>query len=331
MENKSHALAAGTFVIALAALLIALAAWLARDTSERRIFELGSREAVTGLSPQAGVRYKGVLVGRVAAIELDTKNPGSVVVRIAVNDAAPITHSTFATLGFQGVTGLAFIQLDDSGESTAALASGSGQPARIPIRQGLMSRLTDQGTSLLGQLDQASQRANQLLAAENQKALVNAISSLGQAATNVGQLAKHVDQMMAGKPVEGQPNLPVLMQEASATLQAMQATAVRLNSSADSVKASSAEFKRMSARMNEPGGTLDKIAEGAGALVATSQALNSSVVPRLSRTTEDAARAVRQVGRAADAVNENPQSLLLGKGAPTAGPGERGFVTPPSR
>jgi phospholipid/cholesterol/gamma-HCH transport system substrate-binding protein len=121
------------------------------------------------------------------------------------------------------------------------------------------------------------------------------------------------------------------MQEASATLQAMQATAVRLNSSADSVKASSAEFKRMSARMNEPGGTLDKIAEGAGALVATSQALNSSVVPRLSRTTEDAARAVRQVGRAADAVNENPQSLLLGKGAPTAGPGERGFVTPPSR
>lgn len=35
--------------------------------------------------------------------------------------------------GFQGVTGLAFVQLDDSGESREALPSGAAKPERIPI------------------------------------------------------------------------------------------------------------------------------------------------------------------------------------------------------
>ena len=49
MENKAHALAAGIFVVAVAALLVALAAWLARDTGERDVYEISTRETVTGL------------------------------------------------------------------------------------------------------------------------------------------------------------------------------------------------------------------------------------------------------------------------------------------
>ena len=37
MENKSHAIAAGTFVLLLAALLIAMAVWLTRDNSSQRV------------------------------------------------------------------------------------------------------------------------------------------------------------------------------------------------------------------------------------------------------------------------------------------------------
>ena len=33
MENKAHALAAGAFVLVVAALLVALAVWLTRDTA----------------------------------------------------------------------------------------------------------------------------------------------------------------------------------------------------------------------------------------------------------------------------------------------------------
>jgi len=321
MENKSHAIGAGVFVLVVAALLVALAAWLTRDTGEYRLFEISSREGVTGLQRQAGVRYKGVTVGRVQAITLDPETTGNVRVRIAVDGTAPITKSTFASLGFQGVTGLAFIQLDDSGESHEPLASTDDKLARIPMRPGLMSRLTDQGAGLLTQLDSATQRVNQLMAAQNQTRLMDAIDKLGQAAANIGQLAQHADQA----------NWPALSADAGVTLKALRETSERLSKSADAVRTSADSFRGMNTRLSEPGGTLDKIAQGTDALLATGQSLNATLVPRLNRTVDDTARTVRHLGRAVDTVNDNPQALLLGNGAAVPGPGEPGFVAPGAR
>ncbi len=313
MENKSHALAAGAFVLVLAALLVGMAAWLTRDTAERREYELSSREAVTGLQPQAGVRYKGVAVGKVTSIGLDRTTPGNVLIRIAIDDTAPITPSTFATLGFQGVTGLAFIQLDDTGDTTQTLAaSTAGGVPRIPMRPGLMSRLSEEGVTLVTQMEQASQRANLLLAPDNQRALMAAIDNMGQAAAQLSQLSRRVDQTLLEPGPHGEAPLPLLVQQAGTTFKTLQTTAERLSASAEAVSTSATEFKRMSTRMNESGGTLDKIAQGVDVLV-----------PRLNRT-------ARQVGQVMDNVNENPQSLLLGKGAAPPGPGEPGFVAPPA-
>ncbi|MES2950432.1 MAG: MlaD family protein [Pseudomonadota bacterium] len=321
MENKSHAIAAGTFVLVVAALLVALAFWLTRDGGEHRLFEISSRESVTGLQRQASVRYKGVAVGRVLSITLDPAIPGNVLVRIAVDSSAPVTKSTFATLGFQGVTGLAFVQLDDAGESREPLVTSGDKPALIPMRPGLMSRLSDQGVGLLTQLDTATQRANQLLAAQNQKKLMDAIDNLGQAAANIGQLARHADQA----------NWPALSAEASVTLKALRETSDRLGKSADAVRISADSFRGMNTRMSESGGTLDKIAKGVDVLQSTGQNLNTTLVPRLNRTADDAARTVRNLGRLAETVGDNPQSLLLGNGAVVPGPGEPGFVAPAAR
>jgi phospholipid/cholesterol/gamma-HCH transport system substrate-binding protein len=60
MENKAHALAAGSFVLVVTALLIGLAMWLLRDVANMRSYEIVSEEVVSGLQPQAAVRYKGV-------------------------------------------------------------------------------------------------------------------------------------------------------------------------------------------------------------------------------------------------------------------------------
>ena len=99
MENKAHALAAGAFVVLVTALLLALGWWLSRDGAVRRPYELSSADAVTGLQPQAAVRFKGVPVGKVTDISFDPKVPGNVLVRIAVDAAAPVSQATFATLG----------------------------------------------------------------------------------------------------------------------------------------------------------------------------------------------------------------------------------------
>ena len=48
MENKAHALAAGAFVLLVSALLVALALWLTRDVALRTVYEISTREPVTG-------------------------------------------------------------------------------------------------------------------------------------------------------------------------------------------------------------------------------------------------------------------------------------------
>jgi len=310
MENKSHALAAGTFVLVVLALLVALAVWLTRDTRDLRVYELSSKGAVTGLQPQATVRFKGVNVGKVTSIGFDPLVPGNVLLRIAIDDEAPITQSTFATLGFQGVTGLAFLQLDDSGESKVALPDGHMPPARIPMRPSLLSRLSDQGASILTQLEETSRRVNLLLAPDNQKKLMGAIGDIGQAAAQFGP-----DRL----------NLPRLVQEANATLKTFQDTSVRVGESADEARRSARAFRTVTERMSEKGGTLDQLAQGVGTLATTGQTLNAATLPRLNHAVDDAARTVRQVGRAANTVTDNPQSLIFGNGPITPGPGEPGF------
>ena len=320
MENKSHALAAGTFVLLLLALLVALAVWLTRDNRQLRIYELTSAEAVTGLQPQAAVRFKGVPVGKVTAIALDPKVGGQVLIRIAINDQAPITESTFATLGFQGVTGLSFVQLDDSGESKVSLESSPRVPGRIPMRPGLLSRISDRGVSILSQLEETTRRVNLLLAPANQQNLLSAIASLDQAAASIRQLSTE-----SGKV------LPQLAQDAAATLKTIRETSLRVGESADEARNSARAFRTVTERMNAKGGTLDQIASGSEALASTGQSLNSATLPRVNRAVDDGARSARQLGRAAGSFSENPQSLLFGNVASPPGPGEPGFSSNPAK
>ena len=82
----------------------------------------------------------------------------------------------------------------------------------------------------------------------------------------------------------------------------------------------------MNERLNQDGGTLDKITEGVDALNATTQNVNALTLPRLNRTMDATGRAARQVGRALSDVAEQPNSLIFGNGPIPPGPGEAGFT-----
>ena len=331
MENKSHALAAGIFVLALTVLLLVMSVWLMRDNTASREFEISTAQSVTGLQPQAGVRFKGVPVGRVTAIGLDPQVQGNVLVRISLNAEVPVSRTTVASLGFQGVTGLAFIQLEDTGVQSPALATTGTQPGRIPMRPGMLARWTEEGDQLLAELNQAGAHINDLLAAQNQQQLMQTVSNLGQAAASLQHLTQRVDQAMLGRPGDPALDLPRLANQVQASFKSMQATADLLRESAESVRTSAAEFKKVLVRMNEPDGTLDRIARNTDAMGAGGRALTNSLLPRLNRVADDAARTVRRIEDVADTVAEHPQALLLGAGAATPGPGEPGFVAPPAK
>jgi phospholipid/cholesterol/gamma-HCH transport system substrate-binding protein len=314
MENKAHAMAAGAFVMVVAALLVAMAWWLSREGGVRTNYELSSREPVTGLFLQAGVRFKGVPVGKVTNISFDAKVPGNVLVRIAVDIKAPVTQATFATLGYQGVTGIAHVQLDDGPGPKTPLVSTDGSPPRIPVRPGLMGRITDQGTQVLVQVEEATRRINKLLSPENQQLLMGAVGNAGEAAQGYRQLAADLRAMLAAPPGVAKVSVPELLNTTRGTLQSLQAT--------------SDETRQTVKRLNEQGGAVDRLAEGVDALAQSAGTLNAATLPRLNRMSDDATRAVRQLGRAAGNLSENPQALLYGNGPVAPGPGEPGFAAP---
>lgn len=303
MENKAHALIAGAFVVVVAALLALLGVWLTRDSTQRDLYEMSTSETISGLQPQAVVRFRGVPVGKVERIGFDLKVKGNVLIRVSIDRAAPVTQSTFATVASQGVTGLGFIQLDDNGESTQRLVPNDDDPPRIPLKPGTLDKLLKQSDAIFTQAEQAATRLNQLLSKQNEAAINTAITQLAEAAGSINRLAKGLEPTVA--------TLPALSRDSSATMKAL--------------KSASDEVGVTARRLNEKGGPLDKLRDGGTALAAGVETFSAATLPKLGEVADETARTMRQLRRTVNAVDDNPQALIFGNGPAVPGPGEAGF------
>lgn len=321
MENKSHALAAGAFVLAVAALLVAMTIWLTRDKGESKPFELTTRDTVTGLQPQAAVRFKGVSVGRVTHIGFDPDAAGNVLIRIAVDTGAPLTPTTYATLSYQGITGLAFIQLDDEGKPQDAEKPGSSGIPRLPIHTSQLGELSARVPELMNKVEEVSERVNQLLSDGNQKQISLALEGVAQSAVAINKLATSVDRTLTQRIDPALAAMPALVTDTSKTMRALQTTAADVSRTA-------ATFETTATRLNAKDGPLDRLAEGTGALAHAADTFGAATLPRVNRVSEEASRAARQLSRTVTGINDNPQSLIFGNGLVLPGPGEPGFVSP---
>ncbi|MEO7160655.1 MAG: MlaD family protein [Polaromonas sp.] len=303
MENKAHALIAGAFVVAITALLALLAIWLTRDSTQRDLYEMSTSETISGLQPQAAVRFRGVPVGKVERIGFDLKVKGNVLILVSIDRAAPVTKSTYAMVASQGVTGLGFIQLDDSGESTERLVPNDEDPPRIPLKPSALDKLLHQGEVILNQAEQAAARLNQLLSDDNQKAVNTAVTELAEAAGSINRVAKALEPTVA--------TLPALSRDSSATMKAL--------------KTASDEVGSAARRLTEKGGPLDKLTQGGTALAAGIETFSAATLPKLGEVADETARTMRQLRRTVNAVDDNPQALIFGNGPAVPGPGEAGF------
>ena len=318
MENKAHAMAAGAFVLVVSALLALLAVWLLRDNSQRDMYEMSTSETVSGLQPQAVVRFRGVPVGKVEVIGFDTKVKGNVLIRISIDRAAPVTKSVFATVASQGVTGLGFIQLDDSGTSSERLVPNDDDPPRIPLKPGGLDKLLKQSEVIFDQVEQASTKLNRMLAEDNQKRLVTALDSMGQAASNISVLSTTLTSILNAQLGPDKVNIPKLVKD-------MDAAVISLRTTSNQAGRAVSEIGNTAKRLNEKGGPLDKLSEGGTALATGVETFSAATLPKLGEVADETARAMRQLRRTVNAVDDNPQSLIFGNGPPQPGPGEAGF------
>ena len=318
MENKAHATVAGIFVLVVSALLALLAVWLMRDDSQRDLYEMTTAETVSGLQPQAAVRFRGVPVGKVELIGFDTKVKGNVLIRVSIDRTAPVTKSVFATVASQGVTGLGFIQLDDTGKSAERLVAVGDDLPRIPLQAGGLDKLLKQTEVIADQFEQASTKLNQLLAQDNQKRVALVLDNMSEAASSVNKLSTTLTSILNAQLGPDKVNIPKLVKN-------LDAVAVSLAATSAQAGVAVTEIGVTAKRLNEKGGPLDKLSEGGTALAAGVETFSAATLPKLDSVASEAAATLRQLRRTVNAVEDNPQSLIFGNGPPLPGPGEPGF------
>lgn len=317
MENRSHALMTGFFTIALLIAAVLAGLWFNRDRTERVPYVIATAESIPGLNPQASVRYRGLEVGRVDDISFNPRVAGQIIIRLSVDAETPVTTTTFATLGYQGVTGIAFLQLDDEKVGSPLLKSDQEHQAQLPMRPGLLDMLEKRGLLILDKTDQITSKINKLMSDDNQKIMIGAFDKIGKTADAYADLPKQLAPTLK--------RLPQLADQAERSM-------ASFNELAGSATKMSKNIDRMATTLQAPDGPITRLTETidqvGGNLQDVTSDLTLETLPHVVSMTDEARISLRAVKRTANSLSDRPQGLIFGNSPATPGPGEPGFVPP---
>ena len=287
MENKSHAFIAGLFTVCLVAAALLIVWFLNMDRTVRVPYMIATNQSIPGLNPQATVRFRGLDVGRVTNIGFNPKEPGEILIHFEVKEDTPMTKSTFATLTYQGVTGIASVELSDDGSDREKLVTSPENPAEIPLRPSLLAELQLRGLEILKEVQSLSSQLAILFNEENSKTMVDAFRNVSRAAESWDKVPRQLEP----------------------TLQQLPLTTAEAQKMVQSITELSKELKELGQKAN----------------TFVSNDMNSDAVPRLESLADDARMTLYNINKVLEQYKQRPSGLLFGAKGPAPGPGEAGF------
>jgi phospholipid/cholesterol/gamma-HCH transport system substrate-binding protein len=311
MENKSHALAAGIFTIIFGIAAAVAIWWLGQSEASTTTYLLETRGNVSGLNVEAQVRYRGIRAGKVESIETDDADPRIILVRISVDDRFKLTKGSTAELGYQGVTGLAYVQIEDKGTSAELLVGKDGEPARIALKASLLEMLGERAGDIVTQISTVSVRINKLLDEKNVQNLSRTLDNLATASDSLREMPAIVASAREALSENNLKNLRQILAHVEKT--------------AGESAPLATEMRELVKTMTSLSQRFDHLAAGAGNEIAT------VTLPQANTLMRELSTSSRQLSRVLDGLENNPQMLLFGRGAAAPGPGEAGYSAPANK
>jgi phospholipid/cholesterol/gamma-HCH transport system substrate-binding protein len=191
----------GLFVSIALASFIGFVLWLTgrSGVEEMTRYSMMFERDVSGLAVGGPVKYMGVSIGSVIQMEIIGEGNIRVRVDIEVLEETPINSGTFASLAFQGITGVAVINLGSEAgtHEPLGLTPGVDYPV-IPVRDVGFAALLSSAPKIMDQLDQLLNQANLLLGESNRESIAR---SLGNVETLTESLAGN-REMIATLPAD---------------------------------------------------------------------------------------------------------------------------------
>lgn len=310
MENRSHAIMAGLFVLVLLAAAAVTAIWIGRKNITYEPFELVSQLPVGGLSVQSQVRYQGMAVGQVQGLDFDQDHPGSIRIRIGVLPQTPVTKGTWAEISTQGVTGISNIDLRDDGKNPEKVVSTPEKPYLIPVRPGFFQRLQNTGVDMVSDIESVLRQLENFVTEENAKAFTAIMHNTQTLTASLNQSVADLEPTLK--------ELPELARDLRHSLKVFDGVGSEVTSL---VKSAQTTIDML----NSSGGPIGQAVQSLKQLERSAAQLQSSVLPEVNRMLESLSRASRTFDRTMREVERAPQSILFGAPAVRPGPGEPGF------
>lgn len=326
MESRAYALITGLFVLGIAGCIVVWAQWLAKTPLARTEYRVVATGPVSGLNPEAQVRYRGMGVGRVKAIGLDAKDPRRILVRIEVDDTIPVTKGTYAQLGMEGITGIAYVHLLDDYKNMEPATKAADGLAELPLRPAFFDTFTDGAEGAMKDARELMASMNGLLTPENRKRIAATLASLEKISANLEVAAARLPGAVARAEAWLSEDNRKL---ATSSLE-------RINETMKALPELTREAQQLVKNARELVGQAGKLSNEAQGAVSTAQsavstaqsavgALRDDTLPRVNALAESVERGAQRVGRLALQLDRDPQSALFGRRPGRPGPGEPGF------
>jgi phospholipid/cholesterol/gamma-HCH transport system substrate-binding protein len=312
----------------LGTLIVIAVLWLASGGNLQRKYDLYLAildESVAGLNLNAPVKYNGVDVGKVQDIQLDPENPERVQLIFAIGRGTPIKVDTVAVLKTQGLTGIAYVELDGGAKNAAPLiATGQQKYPVIKTKPSLSTRLETVLTTVLAKLDNTSSNIDSLLSRENQQAFKSILADIAIVSKTI---ASHKTEIDAGIV-----NAARTANNAARASQKLNPILAKIDPSIDELNLTIAQINRSAQAIENAGKEVAIASSGAGKTVTTVGAnierYSTETLPEVQRLLAELNELSISLRRLVEQTEQDPASLLRGRSAMPDGPGESSESAP---
>lgn len=203
MERDAKYVVVGLFITAVTVGVFAFLIWLLGTDSgsggNRYIIRFSN---VAGLSEGGAVRYRGVDVGRVLNISINPGEPSQIDVLVSLGGDLALNANTTATLGYQGITGIAYVDLRGGAGGGPPLTPKSG--SEYPVIEGEMSGLDKFLEALPDWADRIAlliENSNELLSKENTQLLRQSLDSAAELTSTLASQRAQIERIITDSGV----------------------------------------------------------------------------------------------------------------------------------
>ncbi|MEM1145609.1 MAG: MlaD family protein [Pseudomonadota bacterium] len=252
MGDKDNYLYTGLFILLslIGGLVLVMALGQGETKSQPQAYKVFFSRDVSGLLIGSQVTYLGVNVGDVRNISLSGGEHPTVEVLIEIDGLTPVNRATYASLAYQGVTGVAVVNLlDDPAMDPEPLKAKGTDVPELPARDVGIAALLASGPEIGDRLNALLVQGNRLLGTQNLDRIESTLENLNRVTNALAEQQEAISAIpvrtleLVARATSAVEELELITQRIGPRFEVMSETLARSSERVDAITADFREFQ----------------------------------------------------------------------------------------